>query len=212
MQKKYIIEHMDELGKWSILEYIHICDIVKSENAVFTNLAEGDDSIFNNECKPHCFQKSIHELREVYDWNRACLLDMKAEKPLRCEDADKFDLLVFGGILGNVPSEDRTSILRKMNFPFSRNLGNIQMSTNTAVLVCHIILNDKVELDNIPFVDDPEICLHNNKESIMLPFRFVSKMYYTKNKQDEYTPVLPENFEEYLETLGDQRVAFDELF
>lgn len=213
MKKQYIIEHMDELGKWTTLEYIHICEIVKDENTVFTNFVENEDSVFGEKYKPRCFQKSINELKDVFDFNRICLLDMKADKTLTYEDCDKFDYFIFGGILGNVPSEDRTSVLRKMSFPFSRNLGTVQMTTNTAVLVCHMIANDKVKLDDIPYIDSPELYLHNNdKESILLPFRYVSKYYYTKDEKDKEEPILPEQFVEYLETLGDQSVVIDDLF
>ncbi|CRG95048.1 SAM-dependent RNA methyltransferase, putative [Plasmodium gallinaceum] len=204
MPTKYIIEHLDELEEWCILEYIHICDIVKDINTIFTKF----DAKFSDICnthKPTCYSESINDLKDNFNWDKICLLDMKAEKTLKCEDKNKIDFLLFGGILGNVPSDDRTSELRKYNFPISRNLGNIQMTTNTAVLVCYIILNDNIELENIPFVDKPEIYLKNNKESIILPFRFVSKYYYTKNEKDRNVPVLPRNFMEYLIKLGDQQ-------
>jgi ribosome biogenesis SPOUT family RNA methylase Rps3 len=48
--------------------------------------------------------------------NRICLLDMKAESALSPEDKNKFDVVLFGGILGDIPSKDKTSILRKEGF------------------------------------------------------------------------------------------------
>ncbi|KYN97115.1 putative SAM-dependent RNA methyltransferase [Plasmodium gaboni] len=209
MSTKYIIEHLDELEEWCILEYIHICQTVKDENVIFTKICENFSELTNGKYKPSCYEKSIDEIKNDLLSGNICLLDMKAQNKLTCNDKNKIDFLLFGGILGNVPSDDRTSILRKFNFPISRNLGPIQMTTNTAVLVCHIILNDNIELEHIPYVDNPEIFLKNNKESISLPFRFVSKYYYTQCEQDKNVPVLPENFKEYLIKLGDQQ--FDDI-
>ncbi|GAW82243.1 SAM-dependent RNA methyltransferase [Plasmodium gonderi] len=203
---KYIVEHLDELEEWCILEYVHICETVKDENVIFTKF-DKEFSTISKEHKPTCYQQPINQLREKFGWKRICLLDMKAKDVLTCDDKKNLDFLLFGGILGNVPSDDRTSILRKCQFTLSRNLGDMQMTTNTAVLVCHIILNNNVELDAIPFVDNPEIPLRNKKESMVLPFRFVSKYFFTKLEQDRHVPVLPRNFTEYLIRLGDQRLT-----
>ncbi|CAD2098745.1 hypothetical protein YYG_03068 [Plasmodium vinckei petteri] len=204
MGVKFIVEHMDDLEEWCILEYMHICEIVKDENIIFTKFKDNFKDISKSH-EPKCYEKSIGDLKNEFEWNKICLLDMKAKDVLTCKDKNEIGFLLFGGILGNVPSNDRTSELRKFEFPISRNLGSVQMTTNTAVLVCHIILNDQVELENIPFVDNPDITLKNNKESMMLPFRFVSKYYYTKCENDKNVPILPKNFKEYLIKLGDQQ-------
>ncbi|SCM12931.1 SAM-dependent RNA methyltransferase, putative [Plasmodium chabaudi adami] len=204
MGVKFIVEHMDDLEEWCILEYMHICEIVKDENIIFTKFKDNFKDI-SKVYEPKCYEKSIGDLKNEFEWNKICLLDMKAKDVLTCKDKNEIGFLLFGGILGNVPSNDRTSELRKFEFPISRNLGSVQMTTNTAVLVCHIILNDQVELENIPFVDNPDITLKNDKESMMLPFRFVSKYYYTKCENDKNVPILPNNFKDYLIKLGDQQ-------
>ncbi|SCM05768.1 SAM-dependent RNA methyltransferase, putative [Plasmodium chabaudi chabaudi] len=204
MGVKFIVEHMDDLEEWCILEYMHICEIVKDENIIFTKFKDNFKDI-SKVYEPKCYEKSIGDLKNEFEWNKICLLDMKAKDVLTCKDKNEIGFLLFGGILGNVPSNDRTSELRKFEFPISRNLGSVQMTTNTAVLVCHIILNDQVELENIPFVDNPDITLKNDKESMMLPFRFVSKYYYTKCENDKNIPILPNNFRDYLIKLGDQQ-------
>ncbi|KEG04912.1 SAM-dependent RNA methyltransferase, putative [Plasmodium vinckei vinckei] len=205
MGVKFIVEHMDDLEEWCILEYMHICEIVKDENIIFTKFKDNFKDISKSSHEPKCYEKSIGDIKNEFEWNKICLLDMKAKDVLTCKDKNEIGFLLFGGILGNVPSNDRTSELRKFEFPISRNLGSVQMTTNTAVLVCHIILNDQVELENIPFVDNPDITLKNDKESMMLPFRFVSKYYYTKCENDKNIPILPKNFKEYLIKLGDQQ-------
>lgn len=51
-----------------------------------------------------------------------------------------FSLIGNENYLGNVPSDDRTTEVRKFRPVFSRHLGPLQMTTNTAVLVAKIIL------------------------------------------------------------------------
>merc|ERR1712226_906731 len=76
-----------------------------------------------------------------------------------------FDALVFGGILGNVieqedgtySSDDRTAELRRLGFEHRRHLGPMQMTTDTAVLVSHMVLEEARPLAEIPFIDSPEI-------------------------------------------------------
>lgn len=98
-------------------------------------------------------------------WDRICLLDMDAKEALEPEDTDSFDALVFGGILGNVHenedgsygSDDRTSELRDLGFVHRRHLGPMQMTTDTALLVTRMVLEQRLPLAEIPFIDSPEI-------------------------------------------------------
>merc|ERR1712226_721320 len=76
-----------------------------------------------------------------------------------------FDALVFGGILGNVieqedgtySSDDRTAELRRLGFEHRRHLGPMQMTTDTAVLVSKMVLEEARPLAEIPYLDSPEI-------------------------------------------------------
>lgn len=98
-------------------------------------------------------------------WDRICLLDMDAPEPLRPEEQSAFDWVVFGGILGNVHenedgtygSDDRTAELRRLGFGQRRHLGPMQMTTDTAVLVSKKVLEDGLDLSEIPWIDEPEI-------------------------------------------------------
>jgi len=49
---------------------------------------------------------------------------MRAEEELKPEDAEKFDLVLFGGILGDHPPRDRTETLRKEGYTL-RHLGKL---------------------------------------------------------------------------------------
>lgn len=90
------------------------------------------------------------------DKNKLCLLDMRGKSVLSADDRQQFEGFIFGGILGDHPPRDRTSALRS-EFLEQRRLTELQMSTDTAVLVTDIILNDKIPLNQIPFIQEPEL-------------------------------------------------------
>jgi ribosome biogenesis SPOUT family RNA methylase Rps3 len=107
---------------------------------------------------------------------RVCLLDMKAESELKPEDYEEFDVFLFGGILGDHPSKDRTSYLRVEGYK-SRHLGVLQMTTDTALLCTKLVLENKFKLNNIPSVDEPEFVKAgtNGKESVCMEgFRYIT--------------------------------------
>lgn len=79
------------------------------------------------------------------------LLDLRGEKELSPSDSSTMKVFVFGGILGDHPPRDRTKLLRA-DIETLRNLGQPQLSTDTAVLVSKLILVNGMELEKIPFV------------------------------------------------------------
>ncbi|KAG6829719.1 hypothetical protein H0H87_010425 [Tephrocybe sp. NHM501043] len=122
--------------------------------------------------------------------DKVCLLDPKAEAVLSPEDGDgRFEMFLFGvrepfdncgfptdailqGILGDDPPRDRTAELRVLGFP-TRHLGPVQMTTDTALGVTKIVVQDKTPLDKIPYVEFPTIQF-NAKESVEMPFRYIA--------------------------------------
>jgi ribosome biogenesis SPOUT family RNA methylase Rps3 len=66
---------------------------------------------------------------------------------------------------------DRTSELRKKGYT-GRRLGPVQMTTDTAVRTTRIVVQDRIELENIKYVDNPEIKVDEH-ESTEMPFRYV---------------------------------------
>ena len=68
-----------------------------------------------------------------------CLLDPRATEELSPSDKEEFEAFLFGGILGDDPPRDRTAELRILGLP-SRHLGSVQMTTDTAVLVTHTVV------------------------------------------------------------------------
>jgi predicted SAM-dependent RNA methyltransferase len=77
---------------------------------------------------------------------------------------------------------DRTAELRKKGYE-GRRLGPVQMTTDTAVRVTRIVIQDQISLDKIEYVDHPELKI-NQHESTQMPFRYV--------KGDSGEPVMPE--------------------
>ncbi|EGR29631.1 hypothetical protein IMG5_151790 [Ichthyophthirius multifiliis] len=133
---------------------------------------------------------------------------MRGEKELEPADFDKFDAFIFGGILGDHPPKDRTKELRDLNFEYRR-LTEMQMTTDTAILTSKIILFDKITLNNILFVEEPEIENKNKngqcEESCQMEgFTYVSAMYdiekgsFSNNADKINIPIMPDKIKNEL--------------
>ena len=85
-----------------------------------------------------------------------CFMDMRAEKVLSPEDKNQFEFLIFGGILGDHPPVDRGKNLRA-NFANIRQLGTVQMTTDTALLTSREILEEGKPIQTLKFTTEPEI-------------------------------------------------------
>ena len=170
-QMKFIIEHLEpELYDWCLIEYEHISKITGKGNLIFTNIEKKD----MNKLKKYgvVYQKNISKL----DFSNICVLSQYSKKTLKIKDKNKFQYLVFGGILGDNPAKKRTETIikklknKKVKFE-TRNLGNKQMPTDVAVFVTKNILDGK-NLNQLKFVDEIEVEINDN-ESVNLPFRYV---------------------------------------
>jgi ribosome biogenesis SPOUT family RNA methylase Rps3 len=186
------------LPPWVELEYAHMIMLAGINGRVeFTHLSHNSSSSLNaqlaliNEpaASYRVHTQSVMELLEQDNVpiTRVCLLDPKAQIALSPEDGKIFDHFLFGGILGDDPPRDRTSELRQLGFP-SRHLGPMQMTTDTALGVTKRVVDDKVQLNAIPYVDSPTITF-NAKESVEMPFRYI-----VNGKE----PILPSGMRELL--------------
>ncbi|KAF9001204.1 SAM-dependent RNA methyltransferase [Cyathus striatus] len=196
MKYTYVIEHMEEdeetpkaIPPWVELEYAHMRMLAgPNAHVQFTSLSKSScnflDSSFASTktatdiplAKATSHKYGIIDLLADSDitLDKVCLLDPKAEKGLAPEDGDgRFHWFLFGGILGDDPPRDRTSELRVLGFP-TRHLGPIQMTTDTALGVTKLVVDDKVPLDKITYIDHPTIRF-NSKESVEMPFRYIAK-------------------------------------
>lgn len=182
---KIIIEHLEpELYNWCLIEYKHISEIVGKNNLIFANIKKKDIKKLSKLGKV--------ETKSVKDLNikRVCILDPLTQKTLSPEDSELFDYFVFGGILGNEPMEGRTK--KELSIPGvpRRNLGKLQMSTDTAVLVTYKIINKKISFSRLKFKDEIEIKIGKNLSTI-LPYRYLVE----KNKV-----ILPKGLIKHLKT------------
>lgn len=182
----YVVEHLDpELEPWQLLEYGTINKECRAANCDFVLAGIGSSSKNQLETmKQSATAPSTEQLlkdRHI-DKSRVCLLDPKGGKELSPDDAAAFDVFVFGGILGDDPPRDRTAELRAKGFQ-GRRLGPEQMTTDTAARVTRIVIEDKVKLDDIPYIDRPDIELGEG-ESVSMPFKYV--------RGEDGKPVMPE--------------------
>ncbi|KAJ7672444.1 SAM-dependent RNA methyltransferase [Mycena polygramma] len=191
----YVIEHMEEdddtakaIPPWVELEYAHMRTLAGSTAKVhFTHLSTASRDSLSSVFVPQagladasCHQEGVLDLIRQQlgegssSLQKVCLLDPKAELPLSPEDGDgRFEWFLFGGILGDDPPRDRTAELRVLGFP-TRHLGPVQMTTDTALGVTKLVVDDKIPLDDIPYVNFPTI-IFNLKESVEMPFRYIAE-------------------------------------
>ncbi|KAJ3573103.1 hypothetical protein NP233_g2645 [Leucocoprinus birnbaumii] len=196
----YVIEHMEDdeqtpaaVPPWVRLEYAHMRTLAgPGANVYFTSLSKSSSASLSTEfqstpeslANAQCHQQGVLDLMKTHgiSLDRVCLLDPKAEKVLAPEDGDgTFDWFLFGtSSLTHTPlppvvhgssGHSRTSELRVLGFP-TRHLGPVQMTTDTALGVTKLVVQDKIPLDKIPYVDFPTIRF-NAKESVEMPFRYV---------------------------------------
>ncbi len=167
---KYIIEHLEpKLYKWCVVEYKHASDTVNKKNLIFTNIKKQSET---NKLKKlgDVKKSSIKDLK----YKKICLLDPDAKKTLTTNDCKKFNYLLFGGILGDHPRKHRTIEEFPKDLKYERrNLGNKQMSTNTAVYVAHKIEKGK-KLKDLKFAPKLVIPVGPGEE-IILPYRYVKE-------------------------------------
>ena len=218
----YMVEHLDpELGPWSALEYKTIA--TESTEAQVNFVLSSVQSTVELPVELRAVPGLVVEHRSVEqilkDKERVCLLDPAAKDELSPQDGNAFDVFLFGGILGDDPPRgkhvliaqetqtksgaqdlaDRTSELRIKGYR-GRRLGPVQMTTDTAVRVTRMVVEEKgmqntvysnrqqllnvstVPLEDIKYLDHPELKI-NDHESTEMPFRYV--------KDQNGTPVMP---------------------
>lgn len=170
MNKIFVIEHLEpQLWKWCKFEYENMSKIVGKQNILFTNIKRKNsflESIGKTE------KKRIFEIG--LDQKKFCILDPDAKEILTPEDAKKFDYFIFGGILGDHPPRKRTGPELSSFMPNveKRHIGNLQMSTDNAVLTTKMILDGK-RFEEIEFVDSPELEMGKFR-FLELPYRYVN--------------------------------------
>ncbi|KAJ5901317.1 SAM-dependent RNA methyltransferase predicted [Penicillium tannophilum] len=199
--RAFVVEHLDpELGPWSALEYAAIARESHDLGARFllssvpAELQMPADLAATRGLEVE--QRSVEEIFADRK-DRVCLLDPSAQVELSPEDGETFDVFLFGGILGDDPPRDRTSELRKKGY-VGRRLGPKQMTTDTAVRVTRMVVHEKIPLEEIAYVDYPEILI-NEHERTEMPFRYV--------KDASGEPIMPDGMVDLIKNDADKGVG-----
>lgn len=100
----FVVEHLDpELGPWSALEYRTIAHEAYDAGCTFILSSVPEHLLSSEQLKAlsHA-QISTRGVESLFSENksRVCLLDPAAQQELSPDDADMFDVFLFGGILG----------------------------------------------------------------------------------------------------------------
>ncbi|RMJ28200.1 DUF431 domain-containing protein [Aspergillus sp. HF37] len=197
----FVVEHLDpELGRWSSLEYACIARESQARGARFL-LSSVSPSLQmpRDLADAPGLEVERRGVEEIFEKPQVCLLDPGAQAELSPADGDQFKVFLFGGILGDDPPRDRTSELRKKGYA-GRRLGPKQMTTDTAVRVTRMVVQEKVPLEQIPYVDYPEVRVSEHERTEM-PFRYV---------KGEEGPVMPSGMVDLIKEDADKGV--DDLF
>ncbi|MCJ1290478.1 hypothetical protein MMC34_002016 [Xylographa carneopallida] len=202
--KTYVVEHLDpELGPWSSLEYRAIATETAEAGSKFclSSVSKSLELPKELENAPALLieYRSVEEIYKLKK-DRVCLLDPAAPSELHVEDAALFDIFLFGGILGDDPPRDRTAELRQKGFK-GRRLGSVQMTTDTAARVTRMVIQQKVALDQISYIDYPELKI-NKHESTQMPFRYVM--------DENGKPIMPKGMVDLIKS--DSEKGFGDLF
>ena len=171
MKAAFVIEHLEEdFWEWCRYEYERIADELARQGATLwiTNFGNHQFDHPNVKC-------SAESCVQLFEMEKVCLLDSEATSVLSPEDANSFEYFLLGGILGNVDEFDfdRTSVLREKGFA-TRNLGSMQMTTDTAALVASRIVHQGFRFDQLSFIDRPEFKVDEN-EMLVMNFRYLTR-------------------------------------
>src|SRR5258708_7872523 len=103
-QKTYVVEHLDpELEVWSSLEYASIAKESHNANSKFYLSSVPPTlklpPLLQGIAELNVEHRSVEEIFRDRK-SKVCLLDPSAKEELGPEDGEKFDVFLFGGILG----------------------------------------------------------------------------------------------------------------
>ena len=104
--KAIVVEHLDpELEEWSTLEYAAIADECNKAGVLFFVSSIPKDFRLPDQLKKHpAVRVESKNAEDIFAEakNNICLLDPSADEKLRPQDGDKFNIFLFGGILGRL--------------------------------------------------------------------------------------------------------------
>ena len=114
-KRKIIVEHLDpELENWQALEYKSIATECAASNFDFVLSGLHSVKEIAQQLSLPASNLTDQSVESLYSTkesrSKVCLLDPKAAQDLRPEDAELFDVFLFGGILGDDPPRGEFSL------------------------------------------------------------------------------------------------------
>lgn len=184
------IENCEPYSEWLMLEYRH--SLLSWPGAVFTGVSDpklfqalsafvkvaaffdaaGDDikGGASKTAKSAVHKSGLAGLKE-FQPKKTIILDPAAPKALSTADLEKASALVVGGILGSEGFTGKTGKLLTDRLGCqARNLGKIQLSIDSAVVVCRLIALG-MKLEKIKLSAELEI-QHDDGHSTILPYGY----------------------------------------
>ena len=164
---KLYIENCEGHSQWLMLEYLHCID--SWEDIEFTNVTDPKlrDALAK---RARVHRSSLADLKD-FDPRKTIVLDPAAPKAFETADADRYEALVVGGILGSEGFTGKTGRLLTGKLGCeARNLGKVQLSIDSAVVVCRLIALGMKHGD-IKLSTELEI-LHDDGGSSVLPYGY----------------------------------------
>lgn len=155
-----IIEHLEELRDWVLLEYRHASEWWK-DKLIFTNVEEHEREELAK--LGGVIPQSVTEF--PFDRSKLIVLDPFAEEELKPEDIQEDTLIVVGGILGDIEFTGKTKkfITEKMEGVKARHIGSVQFSIDGSAIVAKLIADGK-RLEEIEYEEHPTIKLDEFSE------------------------------------------------
>ena len=155
-----IIEHLEKLGEWVLLEYKHASEWW-GDKLIFTNVKKDEREELAK--LGGIIPQSVTEF--PFDRSKMIILDPFAEEKLRPEDIEEDTIIVVGGILGDFEFTGKTKkfITDKIEGARARNIGKVQFSIDGSVIVAKLIAEGK-RLEEIDYEENPTIKLDEFSE------------------------------------------------
>jgi len=183
-----VIEHCEpQLSEWLMLEYKHSVKLWPGKT-IFTRVKDKKTTDSLRKLGQVEKQKAKDLLK-----NKNCIvLDPQSKKTLKTQDFTNLDAIIVGGILGYKKAKGRTKKLITNNSGFeTRNIGNIQLTIDSAVFVAKAIFLG-LRLKDIEISSELEI-IQDSVHSTIIPFG-----YPIINNKPVITPGLVEyNLKDY---------------
>ncbi|MDV3102958.1 hypothetical protein [Thermococcus waiotapuensis] len=155
-----VIEHLEEIGEWVLLEYSHAAEWW-GDRLIFTNVREEERERLAK--LGSVLAESV--TRFPFDRSKLIILDPFAEEELKPEEVGEDSIIVIGGILGDFEFTGKTKkfITERIEGAKARHIGSVQFSIDGSAIVAKLIAEGK-RLEEIEYELNPTIKLDEFSE------------------------------------------------